>query len=802
MKLRRFSIPLAIALALSFAPAVMAAPSLAGKILDSSNKPITGVQVKVTQGGNLVSTVTTSADGAYSFNLNSGAYSMQLLPPSGYSQLYAYDISVPQPQALNFTLTPPIPGRAFLTGHVVASKGFVLDYTGVNISFGGAAGYLKDSAGTFYLTPTAGTNSVFGISGTVSGASTEFKMIGKTTLALNQDTIAELTVPFFKQRIRVVTATGQPVAGTYITGGVGLFNDAKTPNVAMNSVEGLGQFEGTWRINGPILRTDANGYVEVTALQTANPAPASFFVGGSTELKYASQTFQTTVGNGDITLTLTNPLPSLTGTVKDLAGKPIPGISLTLMTNNPGTNIQSGGGGAPKADGSFEIVSAANNNYILSVNYVRADDPNNTFVFKTWGDKTNASIPQDKNLNLIVPIQTTRVRVLDPSGQPIANSYVSLKPNPSSFTDYTGKMTLIAGRASLNTYTYSTGITDNNGYVTLPTIRFDAEVDGLLFAAPPTGSPLTYGSAIQKIGAGKDIAITLAKPLVNISGKFTLSDGAPFLDRIPLTFSNGKGDSASLTRDSSGNFTGKVAKGITGTWWIGCGGPVDLKLKADFRPCLGGGPSYQANADLKQDITLPTYKTTIQIVDAYGKGIPNVQVLVNTDMAMAKNTAQVIPGQPAFSAYFLATATTDANGYALVESLKMTNVQKAYVLVTPDPTSRYQTRDLWITIGDNSKNVVVLEIPKPVINGITISTINGVKTATIVGDNFLGVFGVTAGTFSFNDFTNKVGVKTTQGFTVVDKNRITFPVPVGLTSATVTVTNGGGSATSSIIKFK
>ena len=211
--------------------------------------------------------------------------------------------------------------------------------------------------------------------------------------------------------------------------------------------------------------------------------------------------------------------------------------------------------GAPKADGSFEIVSAANNNYILSVNYVRADDPNNTFVFKTWGDKTNASIPQDKNLNLVVPIQTTRVRVLDPSGQPIANSYVSLKPNPSSFTDYTGKMTLIAGRAALNTYTYSTGITDNNGYVTLPTIRFDAEVDGLLFAAPPTGSPLTFGSTIQKIGSGKDIAITLAKPLVNISGKFTLSDGAPFLDRIPLTFSNGKGDSASLTRDRSEEHT-------------------------------------------------------------------------------------------------------------------------------------------------------------------------------------------------------------------------------------------------------
>ena len=800
MKLRRVSVPLALALLFSFTSAVAAAPSLSGKILDSSNKPISGVQVKITQAGAAVSTLTTTADGTYSFNLTTGSYSMQLLPPTGYSQLYAYNISVPQPQALNFTLTPPVPGRAFLSGHVVASKGFVLDYTNSYIGFGDSSAYLKDQAGTYYLTPTAGTNSTFAISGTVGGGDTTFKMIGKTPLALNQDAMVEFTAPFFKQRIRVVTSTGQPVAGSYITGGVGSLNDTKLANVALNSIEGIGNFDGTWRITGTALQTDANGYVTLTALQTANPAPASFWVSGSSALKYASQSFTTTVGNGDITLTLTQPLPSLTGTVKDSAGKPIPGITLGLTTNNPGTSVQSGGGATPKADGSFEIVTAANDNYILSVNYVQADDPNKTFVFKTWGDKTNASVPQDKNLNAVVPIQTTRVRVLDPAGQPIANSYVSLKPNPSSFTEYTGKLTILAGRPALNTYTYSTGVTDANGYATLPTLKFDSEIDGLLFAAPPTGSPLTYGSVIQKIGAGKDISITLSRPIVNISGKLILSDGAPFLDRVYLGFSNGKGDSASLTRDASGNYTGKVAKGITGSWWIGCG-PIDSTLKADFRPCLGGGPTAVSNTDIKQDILLPTYKTSIQIVDAYGKGIPNVSVLLNTDMAAAKNTAQIIQGQTPFSAYFLASATTDASGYAMVESLKMTNVQKAYVLVTPDPTSRYQTRDLWINVGDSSKAVVVLEIPKPVISGVTISTINGVKTATVVGDNFLGVFSVTAGSFSFNDFTNKVGVKTTQGFTVVDKNRITFPIPSGLSSAVVTVTNGGGSASSATVKF-
>ena len=796
---------LALINALVFAlPSVAATQSLWGKILDSANKPITGVQVSVTQGGNPVTSLTTTADGSYSFNLAPGAYSMQLNPPEGYSKLFAYDITAPQAQAINFTLTPPTPGRAFLTGHVVAGKGFILDFTNTSISFGGSYGQLKDSAGSFYLTPTAGTSSAFAISGTVSGGSTTFKMLGKTPLAANQDIMAELTVPFFNQKIRVVTAEGQPVAGSYIYGGVGSLYNSTYTNPSMSAVEGLGAFDGSWRMQEGYAQTDANGYINVTALQMASPATAEFWVGGSSTYRYAGQSFKAVVGNGDITLTLTQKLPSISGTIKDSAGKPIPGISVGYVTKNPGTTVNTGGDVSVKSDGSFEIVAAANDNYIISYNYKNADDPNKTFVYKTWGDKVNFSIPKDNNLNLVVPLNTTRARVLDSSGKPIANSYVSLKPNPTRQTDYTGLLTVIAGRAPINAYTYSTGITDSNGYVTLPTLKFDAEVDGLLFAAPPQGSPMTYGSVIQKIGAGKDISITLAQPMVNVSGKISLSDNSPFLNSVGLSFSNGKGDSANLSRDAQGNFTGTVMKGITGFWGIGCG-PLNMSLAADYKPCISGGPSVVANSDIKQDLVVPTYQTSIQVVDANGKGISNVKVLVNTDMANSKNkttnSVSIIAGQPAFNAYFLSQATTDANGFAMIPSLRMTNSQQAYVLVTPDPTSRYQTRDLWITVGDNSKNVLVLQIPKPVINAVTISTINGVKTATINGDNFLGTTGVTAGTFSFNDFTNKVGVKTTQGFTVVDKNRITFPIPSGLTSATVTVTNGGGSATSAVTKF-
>ena len=45
-----------------------------------------------------------------------------------------------------------------------------------------------------------------------------------------------------------------------------------------------------------------------------------------------------------------------------------------------------------------------------------------------------------------------------------------------------------------------------------------------------------------------------------------------------------------------------------------------------------------------------------------------------------------------------------------------------------------------------------------------------------------------------DEFAKKNGIITTQGFTVVDQNHITLPVPARLTSGTVVVTNGGGSA--------
>jgi hypothetical protein len=150
-------------------PAQAATPSLSGKVVDLANKSIVGVKVNLMQSGRTLSTVTTGADGGYSFNVASGAYSLNLVPPTaGYSTLNAYDIALPAPQPITFMLTPPTPGRAFLTGHVTTPPGFDLDLNNTGVFFGNTSSALQDSSGYFKLMPTAGVTSTFAITGRLS----------------------------------------------------------------------------------------------------------------------------------------------------------------------------------------------------------------------------------------------------------------------------------------------------------------------------------------------------------------------------------------------------------------------------------------------------------------------------------------------------------------------------------------------------------------------------------------------------------------------------------------------------------
>lgn len=789
MKSRLLAFVISFTLAISPVPTANAAPSLSGKILDSSNNPIAGVKVNLLQSGAQVASFATGSDGNYLFNVNAGAYSLQLVPPnSGYSKLNALDILIPAPQPINFSLTPPTPGRAFLSGHVTTPVGFELDNTGTSISFASSASLLQDNLGTFRLMPTAGIVSTFSVSGKMKSDPVNFKLIGKTNYALNQDTMAEIRLPLYRQRIRVVTANGSPISGATLYGGVSM--DGKS-NQVLNPIEGLGNFEGSWYAQW--ITTDANGWANIPAIAFANSAIAKFDVTIPSNYQLASQSFSVVVGSGDQTLIVNKPLPALSGVVKDLNGKPLKGVVVKAL-------LSSGGGGSTTdSNGRYKLSMVANDNYSLSME-IPNDSVIPNFYMSSWANSANFAFKSDSNLDLTVPLNTTKVKVLDANGLPAKNVFVSIKPKSSATTQYTAPWTLIPGKAALNTYFYSTGYTDSQGYVTLPTLKLDKEVDGEIYSDNNIRPDLNWVLSVQKIGFGKDLTIQLVSPTISLSGSSKYSDGSVASISFSVSKESAKaGSVAQIAQTTNGNFTGKATRAMTGQWTFGCG-RVDVTLQSDFCPSVSGGPIINLDKDLVQDFVVPVYKTRIQVVDAEGKGISNVKALINTSMK-ASNTLTLLSGKTPFYASFISVGTTDANGFADLTSLKMDNAQKAYLELTPDPNSRYQTTGLTITVGDNSKNVIVMQIPKPEISGIAITTVNGVKTATITGNNFIGVFSVKVGAYSFDDFTNKNGALTTQGFKILDKTHISFPVPAGLTSAAVTITNGGGSITSATVKF-
>ena len=502
------SLASAFALVLTFAHSSMAAPALSGLIVDQSNKPISGVQIIVTQMGKQVATQTTSADGSYKFDLNSGAYSLQLIPPAaGYSRLNAYDLLLPS-QPITFILTPPTPGRSFVTGHVTLPKGFNMATDDTSVGFGDFGAKVQDNTGYFKIMPTAGSTGSFGVSGKLSDEPLVYKMVGTTPMTINQDTMLELRVPLYRQRIRVMTASGIPVAGASIFGGSP--GDAKVGNQPMVPIEGLGNFVGNWDVLG--MKTDANGYVSLPALAFSGVTPARFDVAAPATYKYQAETFNTKVGGGDVTLTLTKPISSLTGTVRDLSGKPFAGAVVSASV----TGV-SGGGGGSDANGKYLMSMAPNDNYSLSMSI-----PNDTvipnFYKSSWASAPNFAFKGDSTLDLVMPVNNTRIRVLDSNGQPVTKAYVSIKPKSNSFTDYTGAMTIISGKKPLNVYFYSFGYTDSNGYVTLPTMKLDAEVDGDIYADNGLRPNLSWVLSNQKIGLGKDVTVTLISPTINLSG--------------------------------------------------------------------------------------------------------------------------------------------------------------------------------------------------------------------------------------------------------------------------------------------
>jgi Carboxypeptidase regulatory-like domain len=739
---------------------------IAGVVVGNTNQSLAGVVITASQNGVTVQKATSASDGTYSLPLSTGNYSLKFVPPTNTnSTLYAYDIAAPQAQSLRVMLTTPTPGRAFVAGNLSLSDGEQLA-SDTYVAFGNVGGdsELINSNGDYRLTPTAGTSGAWHIKGDTNGTGWQFELFGQSTAPINQDELANFVVPMATQRVHVVSANGAAVPNTQLQAGVGEFGMA---NGTLAPFEGLGVFTGRWFYT---VTTDANGWANIPMIAMASPTQGEIQAVPSVASGFGVQVYKPVFGAGDLTLTLTNQNFLLNGSVKDSSGVAIDqtqvmfGSTLSTVSSN----------------GSYSMTQP--NGTVSNYGFIYHGDGTNhpNFAFQMFNTTDTFLLTAPLARNFVIPTQSTKVRVLN-GATPVVGASVTIIVGGSQPN---GSLTLTPGRKPFSTYVMGQGVTDSTGTTLVPGIHLDAALPATVTVTPTSASGLAPFTSIQTVGLGADLNISVPIPSVTISGHVSYSDGTSLVNPY-VSFQDGKGNGAGVQSDNSSNYSFSVAKGFAGYWSIGC--RIQPVVHDPLCVTITNNSSVSYTADTTQNFVIPTYKTPVKVVDPSGKGISGVQVSVVVGTTAPGNyppgQINLIPGQPSYNVNSQAVATTDSNGLAQVPTVNFLASRPAYVLITPPPTSRYITRNVAITVGDNSQNVIVLTIPKPVINTITYSSVGGIKVATVIGDNLLGAFSVVAGKTTINNFT------------VVDVNHLTFVVPSGLSFTSLTITNGGGSTT-------
>jgi hypothetical protein len=737
-----------------------AAPSgLSGRITNDAGTGISGVAVTASQSGLVVATTTSQADGSYSLAIPEGVYSLRMASPTPeYGSLDAYSLSVSMGEKIDFTLTRPTPGRAFVTGNVMA-RGLTNLRANMTFELGSSA---VGPDGAFRITPTAGATSTLRLTGTAtsaSGASMEFRFQQATPFTITQDSLIELDLPVGSQQLCVVTSAGTVAANSRIRVGMGYVRAPAGRSIAYDV---LGSFNVAYQVDAV---TDANGCTTIPVLTTAQPTTATFSITPPASLGFDFEWIDATVGSGPLTLTLRNPVTTIRGTVKDQSGSAFAGAQMTFLQSTGGTWTTTG------QDGSYVMTRPTGSVGTLTGSWSGAGVmPPLSWRFTSTATTT---LNAPTTVDVTVPTEVTQVTVTDSAGRPVANAGVYLTLN--------GRGALGPGVPSATLFSYSVAYTDARGVAAIRALRLSAATAGqTLTIDPPKDTGLAWRTVTVTAGAGAPISVQLMAPTIRMTGRITTSDGSLVRPRI----SWGDSNSMSSTVDANGNFV--VTKLVGGSDVLMVTGASDSLSATGFNPILIGSTRRTATADVVQNLVIPTYKTRVRVTDPSGAPLRNVQLTLNVGDGMNNPNGSLswIPGEGPYTVKWISSATTDSNGWASLTSITTSAPLPAYLLLTPDPTSRYQMRNVTITVGNGSQNVIVLTIPRPAITSTAVSTIGGVRTATVTGSNFLGTISV------------RVGTATITNFRVIDNATITFPIPRGMRPGVVTVTNGGGSATS------
>lgn len=212
----------------------------------------------------------------------------------------------------------------------------------------------------------------------------------------------------------------------------------------------------------------------------------------------------------------------------------------TGVDGRPPTPFFGGGGNAADSNGYFKLSATAGATAAWAFSGSSLFSNGSTLGFLYFRG-TNFTYNQDSYLDVVVPTTTTRIRIVDPSGNPISSTEVGANirlqiggaedfQNGSSRSMPEGTVSLFPGLANYKTTWQSIGNSDANGTALLSRVRMTAGLQGVVSVY--FSSTAKWKHIITKVvdipADGGDITL-VATPTSNarVIGTAKFADGTP-----------------------------------------------------------------------------------------------------------------------------------------------------------------------------------------------------------------------------------------------------------------------------------
>ena len=365
------------------------------------------------------------------------------------------------------------------------------------------------------------------------------------------------------------------------------------------------------------------------------------------------------------------------------------------VAGRPPTPFFGGGGNLADSNGYFKLSTMAGSTAGWGFSGSSLFPNASTLGFYISGGQ-NFTYNQDSYLDVVVPTTTTRIRIVDPSGNPISSNEVGANirlqiggaedfQNGSSRSMPEGTVSLFPGLANYKVTWQSIANSDANGAASFTRVRMTEGLQGV--ATVYFSSTAKWKHIITKVvdipADGGDITL-VATPTSNarVIGTAKFADGTPLTGGYVGTVS-GANTGSYIAAD--GSYAATLPSGTNlNTFSVSYNNrSVTDYLDIDF---FGTRTTNILYGDYTQNIVVPTpVVQKVTVLDPSGTPIPNAKVWITVrgGDGYARPTYPLIAGQREMDLSFSAWGFADANGVANVKIPQLITPSFSTILADP-----------------------------------------------------------------------------------------------------------------------